>query len=103
MFELSSYAAGLAKLLAEASSLASIRIRPFNKLVLDYLDIEAEEGENSDRNGSPSWWLRLMCLDLHPMCIVFAKNIYKFICWISMCITSFNPLFILGWCLISIL
>ena len=55
MFELSSYAAGLAKLLAEASSLASIRIRPFNKLVLDYLDIEAEEGENSDRNGSPSW------------------------------------------------
>ena len=53
-FELPSYAAGLANLLAEAPSPPPSRIRPFNKVVLDYLDIEAEEGEDSDRHGSPS-------------------------------------------------
>jgi hypothetical protein len=53
-FELPTYAAGLANLLAEAPSPPPSRIRPFNKLVLDYVDIEAEEGEDSDRHGSPS-------------------------------------------------
>ena len=53
-FELPSYAAELANLLAEAPSLPPIRTRPFNKLVLDFLDIEADQGEDSDRLGSPS-------------------------------------------------
>jgi hypothetical protein len=48
-FELPSYAAELAHLLAEAPSQTPIRTRPFNKLVLDFLDIEAEQGEDSDR------------------------------------------------------
>ena len=53
-FELPTYAAGLANLFADAPSPPPTSIRPFNKLVLDYLDIEAEEGEDSDRHGSPS-------------------------------------------------
>ncbi len=53
-FELPCYAAGLANLLAEAPSPPPSRIRPFNKLVEDYLDVEADEGEDSDRHGSPS-------------------------------------------------
>ena len=48
-FELPSYAAELANVLAEALSPPPSRIRPFNKLVLDFLDIKAEEGEDSDR------------------------------------------------------
>ena len=53
-FELLSYAADLAHLLAEAPSPPPSRTRPFNKLVLDFLDLEAEQGEDSDRHGSPS-------------------------------------------------
>ena len=53
-FELPCYAVGLANLLAEAPSPPPSRIRPFNKLVEEYLDVEAEEGEDSDRHGSPS-------------------------------------------------
>ena len=53
-FELPCYAAELANLLAEAPSPPPSRIRPFNKLVEDYVDIEAEEGEDSDRHDSPS-------------------------------------------------
>jgi hypothetical protein len=53
-FELPTYAARLANLFADAPSPPPTRIRPFNKLVLDYVDIEAEEGEDSDRQGSPS-------------------------------------------------
>ena len=48
-FELTSYVAEFANLLAEAPSSPPSRIRPFNKLVLDLLDIEAKEGEDSDR------------------------------------------------------
>ena len=48
-FELPSYAAEFANILAEAPSPPPSRIRPFNKLVLDLLDIEAKEGEDSDR------------------------------------------------------
>jgi hypothetical protein len=53
-FELPTYAAGLANLFADAPSPPPTRIRPFNKLVFEYVDIEAEEGEDSDRQGSPS-------------------------------------------------
>ena len=53
-FELPTYAAGLANLLAEAPSPPPSRIRPFNKLIEYFLDIEADEGHESDRNGSPS-------------------------------------------------
>jgi hypothetical protein len=52
-FELPSYAAQLANFLAEAPSPPPSRTRPFNKLVLDFLDIEADQGEDSDRHGSP--------------------------------------------------
>jgi hypothetical protein len=53
-FEFLSYATELAHLLAEALSPTTNRTRPFNKLVLDFLDIEAEHGEDSDRYGIPS-------------------------------------------------
>jgi hypothetical protein len=48
-FELPFYVAELAHLLAETPSPARIRTHPFNKLVLDFLDIEAEQGKDSDR------------------------------------------------------
>ena len=53
-FELPLYAADLAHLIAEAPFPPPRRTHPFNKLVLDFLDIEAEQGEDSDRHGSPS-------------------------------------------------
>ena len=53
-FELPCYAARLANLLAEAPSPAPIRTRSFNKLVEGFLDIDVEEGEDSDRHASPS-------------------------------------------------
>ena len=53
-FELPTYVARLANLLAEAPSPPPICIRHFNKSVSDYLDIEAKEGEDSDRHGSSS-------------------------------------------------
>ena len=53
-FELPTYAADIANLLAEAPSPPPSRVRSFNKLVFEYVDIEAEEGEDSDRHGSPS-------------------------------------------------
>ena len=53
-FELLCYAAGFANLLADAPSLPPSRTRPFNKLKEDYLNIEAEEGEDSDRHSSPT-------------------------------------------------
>ena len=49
MFEFPLYVAELANLLAEAPSPPPSRIGSFNNLVLDFLDIEAEEGEDSDR------------------------------------------------------
>ena len=54
MFELPSYADELAHLLAETPSPPPRRTHPFNKLVLDFLNIEAEQGKDSDRHGSPS-------------------------------------------------
>ena len=69
-FELSSYAAELAHLLVKALSPPPSRTRPFNKLVLDFLDIEAEQGEYSDRHDSPSFCLRLVRLETpsHTYC-----------------------------------
>jgi hypothetical protein len=79
------------------------RTCPFNKLVLDFLDIEAEQGEDSDRHGSPSCWLRLLRLKTPPHMYCVCLSFYKFICWISMYMlqTPFNS-FILCWCLMSI-
>ena len=48
-FDLPSYAAELAHLLAKASSPPLICTRPFNKLVMDYVDKEAVEGKDGDR------------------------------------------------------
>ena len=49
IFELPLYATEFTNLLAEVPSLPPNRIRPFNKLLLDLLDIEAKEGDDSDR------------------------------------------------------
>jgi hypothetical protein len=54
-FELPSYDVELAHLLAEALSPPPSRTRVFNKLVLDFLDIEAEHGEDNNRPGSLSY------------------------------------------------
>jgi hypothetical protein len=53
-FELPSYAAELANVLAELPSPPPTRTRPFNNVVLDFLDIEAKQGEDSDSHGSAS-------------------------------------------------
>jgi hypothetical protein len=53
-FELPPYAAEVAHLLAEAPSPPPRRIRPFHKGVLNFLDIEAVQGEDSDTLLSPS-------------------------------------------------
>ena len=62
-FELPSYAAELANLLAEAPSPPPIHTRPFNKNVLDFVDIEADQGEDSNRLGSPSIWRSPLSLE----------------------------------------
>jgi hypothetical protein len=53
-FELPPYASELAHRFAEAPSPPPSRIRPYNKLVLDFVDIEAEQGEESDTHSSQS-------------------------------------------------
>ena len=53
-FELPLYVVDLAHLLAEAPSPPLGRTCPFNKLELDFLDIEAKQDEDSDRHGSPT-------------------------------------------------
>ena len=53
-FELPQYASDLANRFAEAPSPPPHRIRPFNKGVLDFVDIEAEQGEESDTHSSQS-------------------------------------------------
>jgi hypothetical protein len=52
--EFPSYATELAHLLAEAPFPPTSHTRIFNNLVLDFLEIEAEEGKDSDRYGSPN-------------------------------------------------
>lgn len=51
-FELLSYHANFALHFTEAPSSPHSRTRPFNKLILDFLDIEVEQGEDSDRHDS---------------------------------------------------
>ena len=53
-FELPLYVVDLAHLLAETPSPPPSRTRPFNNLVLDFLDIEVEQSKDSDRHDSPS-------------------------------------------------
>ena len=53
-FDLPSYVVDLVHLLAEASSPPPMRTRPINNLVLNYFDIEAEQGKDSNRHDSPS-------------------------------------------------
>jgi hypothetical protein len=53
-FELPPYAAQLANIMAEAPSPPPIRTRPLNKLVFNFLDLEAVQGEDIARHGSPS-------------------------------------------------
>jgi hypothetical protein len=52
--DLSSYVVELANILAEAPSPPPIRTRPFNKLVLNFLDMEVEQGKDSERHRSLS-------------------------------------------------
>jgi hypothetical protein len=61
-FKLPSNAAELAHLLAEAPSPPLPCTGIFNKLVLNFLHIEANQDKDSDRYDSPSCWLRLVCL-----------------------------------------
>jgi hypothetical protein len=53
-FDLPPYAADLAHVMAEAPSPPPSRIRPFNNQVLEFLDIEAVQGEHSVSIVSPS-------------------------------------------------
>ena len=53
-FELPSFIAEFAHHFIEAPSPPPSRTCPFNKLVLDFLDIEAKQGEDSDKHGSPN-------------------------------------------------
>ena len=55
------------------------RIRPFNKLVLDFLDIEAKQSKDRNGHDSPSWWLSLMGLETQARLFKF----FKFICFVS--------------------
>ena len=61
-FELPPYASELAHRFAEAPSPPPSRIRPYNIGVLDFVDIEAEQGEESDTHSSQSGWLFLVHL-----------------------------------------
>ena len=53
-FELPPYVAEFANVLAELPSPPPTRTQPFNNEVMDFLDIEAKQGEDSDSHGSAS-------------------------------------------------
>ena len=53
-FKLPSYVVGFARQFAEASSPPLLCTRLFNKLVSDFLDVEAKQSEDSDRDDSHS-------------------------------------------------
>ena len=69
-FELPFYVVELAHVLVEAPSPPPSRTRHFNKTILDFLDLEAEQGEDSDRHDSLSSWLRLVHLKPPSICNV---------------------------------
>ena len=81
-FELPSYAARLAHQFAEAPSPPPLCTQPFNKLVLDFLDVEAEQSDNNDRDDSPSRWLGLVGLESRAPMPCF---LYEFFCFIYIC------------------
>ena len=53
-FNLFSYAGGLALVFAEAPSPIPVRIRRYNSRVLDFVDVEARQGDKSDGSSSCS-------------------------------------------------
>ena len=81
-FELPSYAIEFAHHFAEAPSPPPTRTRPFNNLVLDFLDIEAEQGEDNDRHDNPSCWLGLVGLETQARMLCFYLNFGEFICFV---------------------
>ena len=69
-FKLPLHIVGLAYQFAEAPSPPLLHTRPFNKLVLDFLDVEAKQGKDNDRDDSLSHWLRVMDLEIRATCFV---------------------------------
>ena len=51
-FYLPSYARGLAYVFAEAPSSVPVRTQRYNSRVLDFVDIEARQGDESDGSSS---------------------------------------------------
>ena len=54
LFDLPSYAGGLAHVFAEAPSLVLVRTRHYNSRVLDFVDVEARQSDESDGSSSRS-------------------------------------------------
>ena len=53
-FDLPSYARGLAHVFAEAPSSIRVRTRRYNSRVLDFVDVEARQSDESDGSSSRS-------------------------------------------------
>ena len=53
-FDLPSYARGLAHVFAEAPSPVPVRTRRYNSRVLDFVDVEARQSDESDGSSSRS-------------------------------------------------
>ena len=53
-FDLPSYAEGLAHVFAEAPSPVPVRTRRYNSRVLDFVDVEAGQSDESDGSSSRS-------------------------------------------------
>jgi len=70
-FELPSYIVELAHHFAEAPSPPPTRTCPFNNIVLGFLDIEAEQGEDNDRHNNPSSLLGLVVLETQACILCF--------------------------------
>ena len=82
MLELPLYATELTHHLMKAPSPPPTRTCPFNNLVLDFLDIEAQHGEDSDRHDSPSCSLGLVGFVTQARMLCFYLNVFEFICFI---------------------
>ena len=53
-FDLPSYAGGLAHVFAEVPSPVPVRTRRYNSRVLDFVDVEAKQSDESDGSSSRS-------------------------------------------------
>ena len=53
-FNLPSYAKGLAQVFAEAPSPVPVHTQCYNSTVLDFVDVEAKQGDESDGSSSRS-------------------------------------------------